>query len=300
MTLTLSWTGLKRYEECHQLHRRVASGQALPQNSRIFLPGSTADRVMRAWLDQDDPKPGQMVTMVPDYLDRLTNHSRGDEDFREHVKWRGDPRKDKRDIVEFVTAVVSKLEPILMKWVVPNDYAPELKFRTTIGLPYLDGRTVGVMLIGGIDIVVRLPDGRWVLFDLKATKERRYIDATLGQGIFYDIAWESYYGEGPPVAFGFIAPALDEPLIWIKISDEDRRVMLTRMEAMAHGMWRGDWTPKVDNEGCEFCPARHVCDKFVIHLVKDERGRHRASFEGTIQKRRELRLAHAVPTPHEG
>ena len=293
MTLLISWSGLKRYESCHQLHLRTIKQQTQKQNARIFLPGATADLVQREWLNQDDPKPGQMVKMVPDVLDRLTNKDRNFEDFREHIRWRSDPRTDKQEITEFVTSVVTKLEPILLKLVVPYDYQPELKFRTTMGLPYLDGRIVGVKLIGGIDIVVRDNEGRFILYDLKATKERRYIDSTLGQGIFYDIAWEAYFGVRP-VMFGFIAPALDEPVIWVKVSDDDRSVMMARVTKFAHGMWRGDWTPKTDDEGCRFCEARHVCDKFAIHLATDEMGRHRVSFEHTVAARRELR-ASAVP-----
>jgi PD-(D/E)XK nuclease superfamily protein len=295
MTLLLSWSGLKRYEACHQLHLRTIKKQTTPPNARVFLAGACADLVQREWLNQEDPKPGQMVTAIPDVLDRLTNSERNFEDYRSHIRWRVDRATDLRDISGFVKLVVTKLEPILLKHVVPYDYEPELKFRTTLGIPYLDDKPVGVLLLGGIDIVVRLPDGRFVLYDLKATKERRYIDSTLGQGIFYDIAWASYFGEGYPAMFGFIAPALDDPLIWVKVSDEDRQVMFSRITAFAHGMWRGDWKPKTDDAGCNFCEAKHACDKFAVHLKLDEVGRHRASFEQTVTRRRELRLASSVP-----
>lgn len=297
MTLAISWSGLQRWEHCKQHHLRVMERRSIPRarNTRDFLPGTLSDRIMRAWLQSPDPQPGQMVEMVPEFFDRFTNPDRGEQDFSP-VSWKGDPRRDQEEVRRFVSMVVTNLEPILTKWVIPFDYQPELKFETVIGIPYLDGRTVGIKLIGGIDIVVRIQRDPpvFILFDLKATKNDSYIAKTLGQGIFYDISWASYFKQGYPARFGFIAPALNDQLIWADITDEDRRVMMSRVIAFAQGMWRGDWAPKVDNEGCDFCTTKHVCDKFAVHLVKDADGRNRVSFEDAIAARR------AVPAPESG
>jgi hypothetical protein len=291
VSLSISWSGLSRYEYCHHKHLRVTEGKALrsPWSSRDFLAGNVADRVQREWLRQPDPQPGQMVAMVPDMLDRWTNPDRGEEDFRP-VRWKGDPREDRRKVQEFCTEVVSKLEPILLKWVTPFDFQPELRFETHIAVPYLDGRLVAVTLVGGIDIVVRLPSGEFVLFDLKATRQDSYIAKTLGQGIFYSLAWKHYWGVHP-VRFGFIAPALDERLIWCDISEDDYTTMRSRIMKFATGMWSGEWSPKFDNEGCDFCEVRHACDKFAIHLTPDDRGRNQASFEQALEARRSGRTS---------
>ena len=265
--LSICWTALQRYEACHQRHLRTMEGKAIrkPYASRDFLAGNIADRVQRAWLHLPDPQPGQMAAMVPDMLDRWTNPDREDEEFQP-IKWRGDPQVDRKEVQEFCTLVVTRLEPILLKWVVPFDYQPELRFEAWIGLPDLNGDTTPVRLVGAIDIVVRLPDGRFVLFDLKATKQESYMSKTLGQGIFYDVSWAHYWGEHP-IRFGFIAPALEERLIWCDINEGDRAVMRSRIMRFAHGMMAGEWAPKADDEGCEHCDCKHVCDKYALHLV---------------------------------
>jgi len=290
MTLVISWSSLQRYEHCKQRQLRTMEGKRLvkPYQGRDFLAGNVADRVQREWLRSPDPQPGQMAEMVPDMLDRWSNPERGEEEANP-VKWKGDPRKDRAEVQAFCTMVVTRLEPILLKWVVPFDYQPELRFATYISLPYFDERLVAVKLIGGIDIVVRLPDERFLLFDLKATKNDSYIAKTLGQGIFYDVAWSSYFGKGSPLRFGFIAPALDEPLIWCDISAEDRQVMFSRIQRFAEGMWNGDYAPKVDNEGCDYCDTKQACDKFRIHLSVDDKGRNQASFEQALEARRSAR-----------
>ena len=290
MSLQISWSGLQRYELCHQKHLRYIEGKALrsPWSSRDFLAGNVADRVQREWLRLPDPQPGQMVAMVPDMLDRWSNPDREEPEFKP-VKWKGDPREDRREVLAFCTEVVRKLEPILLKHVVPYDYQPELRFETHMAVPYLDGRLVAVKLVGGIDIVVRMPSGDFVLFDLKATKSDAYIAKTLGQGIFYDMAWKAYWGVHP-IWFGFIAPALDEQLIVNIFSDHERAVMGSRIMQFATGMWSGEWDPKTDNEGCDFCEVRHACDKYAIHLAPDDKGRHQASFEQALEARRSGRI----------
>lgn len=258
-----------------------------PFASRDFLAGNIADRVQREWLSLPDPQPGQMAAMVPDMLDRWTNPDRAEGDFQP-VKWKGDPQKDRADVLEFCTLVVTRLEPILLKWVVPFDYQPELRFEAWVGLPNLEGENTPIRLIGGIDIVVRLPDGRFILFDLKATKQDSYIAKTLGQGIFYDISWKHYWGEHP-IRFGFIAPALEERLVWCDINDQDRDVMRARIMRFAQGMWAGDWTPRADDDECTYCDCKHVCAKFDLHLTVDDQGHHRASFDQALEARRSAR-----------
>jgi hypothetical protein len=274
------------------LHWHTINHNLTPnKHVRDYLPGSIADRGMRWWLS-GDPKPGLLVPRVLEMYDRLTNPDLGDDEYRPFT-WKGNPQEDQQKVRDFLVKVATELEPILLKWVVPYDYDPEHRFRVVVGLPYLDERTVAVTMIGGIDIVVRIPDGRFILFDLKATVNDSYIAQTLGQGIFYDVAWKFYWGEHP-VKFGFIAPALEDKLIWVDITPDDRRLMMDRIVRFAQGMWRGEWEPKEDNNGCQWCEAKNVCDKFAMHLTIDDQGKRRAAFENAVQTRR------TVPADTEG
>jgi hypothetical protein len=292
---TISWSGLRRYEECRQMHLRTIEGKTSgAANGRIFLPGTVADRVMREWLSVSDPEPGQMHDMVPAMLERYANpKTEADRKDARVIKWRGDKNEDRQRVLDFVIDVVDRLEPILMEHVIPHDYHPELKFEQIIGIPYLDGRPVGVKLIGGIDIAVRLREpqyglepGDFVLWDLKATQNDEYIAKVVGQGIFYDIAFGHWWGDvTQPKRFGFVAPALKEPVQWLTIDDQDRRAMLERVVRFAHGMWQGRWEPKASDEGCSMCEVRHVCDKFQVHMSSDDVGKHRASFAATAKAR---------------
>jgi hypothetical protein len=297
----VSWSGLKRYEGCHQQHYRSSiQRKSLPVNSRVFLPGTAADRIMREWLNSPDPRPGQMVEAIDPMLDRLTKPELADEDFRK-VQWKGNAAADRAGVREFVRLVLTELEPMLLQWVVPHDYQPELRFATTVHVPYLDGKPAPITLTGGIDIVVRLRHdvpsrglsaGEFVLFDLKATKDSAYIDATLGQGIFYDIAFGHWWGDvTEPKSFGFIVPAIDEKMVWTGITDYDRRVMVSRIVKMAQSMWAEHFEPKVDDDGCQWCEVRHVCDKFAVPISKDAAGKNRASFELAAQMREAARAA---------
>jgi hypothetical protein len=295
MTLAISWSSLKRWELCHHRHYRTLRGEVsrIPFK-RSMLPGSIVDLIEREWLSETDPRPGGMRKIAPDVIDRLTNPDRGDDAF-EPFTYKGDPRADHDAIVSFVHRCIDALEPVLMRLVVPHDYQPEVPFSPIIGIPYLDGQLVGIRLRGRIDIVSRLryPDlgfakGDFINYDLKATVNDAYISTTLGQGTFYDLGWQAWHGVRPS-RFGFIAPALEQQLWWSDIADQDRAVMMDRIIAMAHGMWRGSWDPKIDDEGCDYCEARHACVKFSKHLVTDDVGRRRISFEESLSRRWEGR-----------
>jgi hypothetical protein len=178
------------------------------------------------------------------------------------------------------------MEPILVAHVLPYDYHPELKFRATIYIPDPWGKLSPLDLIGGIDIATRFEPpgvstefGRFRNYDLKATTNTSYIQQTLGQAIFYDVAFGHWIGDKrQPEGFGFIAPALPELVYWANITDDDRRAMLARIIKAANGMWLKKWEPKEDDSGCNYCDVKHVCDKFAIVSQTDAQGRNRASF----------------------
>lgn len=292
--LTVSWSSLKRWEACHQHDYRSKRGEAKSiKDGRIFLPGTIADRLMREWLESEDPQPGQMVENIEEMFRRYAFPETDDEreEAQYVIKWKGDKRQDQQDVKDFVRRTVTDLEPILMREVIPHDYHPELRFRTSVGLP-LFGQTARVTLIGGIDIAVRLREadqatGRYRLFDLKTTVNDDYIRSTLGQGIFYDIAFGHWIGDkNQPEQFGFIAPGLPEKIYWAKVTNDDRRFMLQRIIKYAEGLMQGDNTPKESDAGCQWCDVSHVCDKWRIDSQVDAQGKNRASFGKAAARRR--------------
>lgn len=287
--IRISWSSLRRWEECGQKFLRVAQRRTAPRDERIFLPGSIADRVMRAWLESDNPQPGQMPEMVRQMTDKLLT-DQSDPDHKKRVGWRGDPREDRRDIETFVVGVVEKLEPILMKYVVPYDYHPELRSHTYVRLPGYDGQLVWIKMVFGIDIAVRESPTYYSLYDLKATANKDYIAKTLGQGTFYDLSFGSWIGDSSqPKRFGFIAPALEQQLHWATITDDDRRQMLSRIIRFVHGIQRHHFDPKEDDKGCSICEAKPSCVKFTVDFFRDEAGKHRASFDAAAERSRKYR-----------
>lgn len=298
--LSVSWSALRRYEECHQKQLRVSQGRSIPAaDGRIFLPGNVADRCMRWFLNQDDPQPGMMAAYVPELLEKtLTSGTEEADDFgRAVIRWRGDPRSDRMKIRNFVTEVVNELEPMLFRLVIPHLYQPELRFETIIQIPgtRLDGSRSSIRLIGGIDIVVKqlepvpewgLEVGDYVLYDLKATTDDQYVAKVVGQGIFYDIAWRQFVADAhQPRRFGFIIPATKQQLVWANITDQDRRAMVERIIRFAHGNWKREYEPKESDSGCSTCEVHHACDKFAVHAEKIGH-QNRASFEETARRRR--------------
>lgn len=296
--LAISWSGLRRWEECRQKHLRVIQGKSIATiDGRVFLPGTVADRIMRAWLESDDPQPGQMEAMVPEFMDRYTKppaEGESEPDGRYAIiRWRGNRERDRALVTNFVTEVVRDLEPILLKLVVPHEYQPEMRFRTTIQIPYLDGRMTSIDLIGAMDIVTRLlypmlglNTEDWVSYDLKATKDPKYMSKTAGQAIFYDIGLGHFIGDtSQPKLFGFIAPAIPEKVVWVRITNDDRRMMMARIIAMAQGMWKQDWDPKESDAGCQWCEVQHACTKWAVEVDRDAAGRNRASFQKAATKR---------------
>lgn len=259
--LKISWSQLQTHFECKQRAMLQRRGFRSPlQDVRNFFHGTVVDLVMRNWLESDNPVSGQMEGMVEDHialcLDKIKTSGDG------VVKWKS--ATDRAELTGFCKSLVVKLEPVLQQLVLPYDYQPELRFKVTIRIPYLDGTLAEVDLVGGIDIAVRRSRNppRWFAYDLKATANPDYVRKILGQGIFYDLAMLAMFGQSPE-EFGFIQPMVeDNPLATIKVSNDDRVSMLARITQVAHDRWRGDNQPKTSSEGCSYCPVKSACVKF--------------------------------------
>lgn len=278
---------MRRWERCPQHHLRVITKEVEKQNKgRIFLPGTVCDLAQRRWLESDDPQPGEMARSVDTILTEVV------EKAESKIRWFGDPREDVAKVREFCRNTVTKLEPWLQENVLPYDYQPEVRFKAHMEVPYLcEGRYAPVMLGGGIDIVVRDHEGKFRLYDLKVTTDLGYIRSTLAQLIFYDLAWGVIQGNFYHAnQWGFVTPALEnEPLVPIVVGREDRAVMLARIVKFAHGVWKDEWKPKADDEGCQWCEARGACEKFKTVVYTDENSKNRVSFDAAAAQRAQFR-----------
>lgn len=288
----ISWSGLKRWENCPQHQLRVITKEAdRSGKGRIFLPGTVCDLVQRRWLDSEDPQPGEMVEMVDKIFSEVV------EERESVIRWRGNPISDQADVKAYCRETVTNLEPWLIQNVLPYDYQAEVKFRAFMQVPYIcDDRFGVVKMIGGIDIVVRDDQGKFRLYDLKTTKDAGYIRSTLAQLIFYDLAWglvqEDFYHA---VEWGFVTPTLPERMIPIVVDREDRRAMLSRIIKYAQGVWHDAWDPKPDDAGCGYCEAKGACEKFKTVAIVDENGKQRVSFGQAAAQRAKFRDKPILP-----
>ncbi len=285
--VTISWSGLKRWENCphHQL-RTIQGATEKGDKGRIFLPGTICDRVQRRWLDSENPQPGEMVQMVDEVFAENTG-----EDAEYLIKWKGDKRKDMEGVKAFCRQTVTHLEPWLIEHVLPYDYEPEVRFTAYMEIPYLnDGVRAPLKMIGGIDIVVRDHTGKFRLYDLKVTKDPGYIRSTLGQLTFYDLAWGVIQGSFSHANdWGFICPALPEKYVGVTVDQDDRRAMMARIVKYAQGVWKDEWLPKSDDSGCTWCEARGSCTKFKTIPIVESNGKQRMSFAQAASQRAKFR-----------
>lgn len=272
--IKVSWTMLQTMELCsHKANLMRTGKKSEVTDIRNFFHGTVCDRVMRSWLLSDDPLPGQMPGMVEEFIVRCLDEAKETGDGV--VRWRN--AGDRAQVAEHCRTVLTGLEPMLLKWVVPFSYEPEHKFKVPIRIPWLDNKTlVEIYLTGGIDILVRESEVPqvWTAFDLKATKDPSYLNKTLGQAVFYDLAIKAMFGVSPR-RFSFLQPAVvQRPFADVVVSDKDRIDMLSRIVDVAHRRWRNEDIPKSGSAGCSTCPVRQACKKFTngMGVFKPVRG----------------------------
>lgn len=261
--LKISWTALQTHEECKQKAYLFREKHKTPGgNIRPFFHGIVADRICRAWLDSDDPQPGEMVSWVEDFIDSCRKEAKETGDGI--VKWKDS--NDRAEMTVWLKELLRRLEPFLIRDVLPYLYEPEFKFRVPIRIPDLAGNLSEIDLVGGMDILVRevpleVNPGIWAGYDLKATENPDYIRKTLGQGIFYALAHFARTGERFRT-FAFLLPMVDSnPIVNVNITDQDLAVLLSRITKMCHDIWRNDVSPKKDMQGCAWCNVKHACSK---------------------------------------
>lgn len=263
--LSLSWSGLRAFEECHNRSRLIRAGKrAKLQDVRGFFHGTVVDRVMREWLEDPDLPAGAMKKLVPEILEREEQAAKDNGDGV--VRWKY--ADDKAEVTAWCIELVTRLEPILHQYVTPYDYEPARRFKTPLTIPGLYGSPVVVWLVGETDLLVR-PD-KYEVFDLKGTADENYWRKTLGQLVFYDLDIEAEFGE-PCSRVGLIQPMCKEMVKTWTVTEQQRREMVQRITAFAHGVWKKDATYAEDREACKFCPTKHACDRFKPRFVTPER-----------------------------
>lgn len=257
----VSWSALQRFELCHQKQFLVSQGLSVGgKDVRNFLAGNIVDSVQKTWLDNPV---GNMVDMVEEHMEKSVAKA----EEKDAIKWRS--KNDKADILKFCKDATLSLQPILEARVLPYDYQPGLWFYQPVKIKNPNTGTVEeIVLRGEFDLLVRDPaDERFVVWDLKTTKDNDYWKKTLGQLVFYDLVIISMFGQ-PPKKTGFIQPACDEQVKEFTFDNSHRAEMWSRISAMMQAEWAGDHTPKADNAGCSWCEVQHACAKFQRKLMK--------------------------------
>lgn len=262
--IRISWSSLKRLEHCPEHQYRHMRGETdISEKGRIFLPGTVCDLVQRRWLDSGDPQPGQMPDMVEAVLNETI------EKRESIIHWNGDAKTDYFKVKAHCIKQVQRMEPWLLKNVVPFEYAAEHRFEVYTLVPFEDtGQYLPILLNGGIDIVVHDPeqpmDRGYRLHDLKISDNPSYLRSTLAQLVFYNLVWGTLYNNYDAVDYhSFFTPSLPEIEIPLTLTHEDRRLMLSRIIKFASVIARGCFDPNPDAM-CGGCEAKRVCSRFNL------------------------------------
>lgn len=267
VTLRISWSGLRTHEECKQKgHLQRLGKRSNLENTRNFFPGTVTDRVVRDWL-RDDPNnnPGMMAEMVSEYIDREKKTIAEEGGV---MLWKDS--RDRADVEKACREAVTKIEPALMKFVVPYEYQPDFKFTAPVTVPHPDGGMETIHLIGYMDIIVRDDKGRWWVWDVKHTKDDAYWRKTVGQLSFYDLAVELMFGQ-PTVRTGLLQPLCKKPVLPYDVTPDKRSQLMQRVVGMANDIWTGEVEPRIDNKLCNYCPVKHACPKFQPVVIDGKR-----------------------------
>lgn len=265
MPIRISWSGLRTHEECKQRGFLTRTGKrATLDNQRVFFPGNVTDRTVRRWLEEDPAgNVGRMPSMVEEVIDQQYQSIK-DEGGVMAWKDSGDRQKVLDDCIEAVT----KIEPHLLKYVVPFEFKPDFKFQAPLQLPHPQGGMETVLLIGYMDIFVKDNHGRYWVWDVKHTRDSSYWRKTIAQLGFYDLATELMFGQ-PMIRGGLMQPLCAKPLVPYQPTTDSRAQLTTRIAAMARDIWLDDKSPRQDTKECNWCSVKHACSKFQP-VVQDD------------------------------
>lgn len=270
-TLYISWSALRVHEECKQKGRLMRTQKRNPlSDARMFFPGTVTDRVVRDWLlDHPQDNLGKMPSMVEGIVNREK-----DAEGNGVVRWKNPG--DRQQVIDDCTEAVTKIEPALLKYVVPFDYQVDYRFKVPALLPHPSGGKAPVVLNGAMDILVRNGEN-WYVWDVKHTRDDGYWRKTRAQLSFYDLAVMLQYGK-TTTSVGLLQPLCKQPVLPFQMVQDDRQQLLQRIAGMAWDVWSENFKPREDFKLCNYCDVKHACVKF--QPVQDRNGRERVSFGG--------------------
>jgi hypothetical protein len=252
--LRLSWSRLRLHDECPAKWQLKRDGKSSLTDIRNFMHGNVVDLAMRRWLSQESPEAGWMRAQVDAIFEETSKPS--DEGM---VKWKS--ASDRRDTLDFCRELVVRLEKILLRYALPFNYDPAIRFAVPITIPGLDGEPRELILHGEMDLLVEDCDGLIAVWDLKATRDNGYYKKVLGQLAFYAIAVLAMRGRLPAMT-GLLQPMCDQQVLPVTVTPQAVREMAARIERTAHDIWAGRTLPKASDEGCNWCEVQRLCSKF--------------------------------------
>lgn len=224
---------------------------------RVFFRGTVVDRVMRWRLESDEATAGSMPDKVEEIMATELQALKDNEEGI--VKWKS--ATDRKESVDWCKELVTRLEPLLQKHVLPYEYETAKRFKVSVQIPYLDGRPVLINLAGELDLLVRDDQGNWHVWDLKGTADNSYWRKVLGQLIFYDIYMQIGF-EAEGVESGFLQPMCDHQDPTFHFGPDDYAKMWDQIIRMASDIWQKDHEMTKNTGNCSRCFVRQACERF--------------------------------------
>lgn len=251
---------------CHERSYHMRQGRrATIENQRVFFPGTVTDRVVRDWL-VNDPSPGLMPDMVESVIER---EWKAILDEGGAISWKS--ASDKKQVIADCREAVTKIEPHLMRLVVPFEYEADFRFKAPMKIPHPAGGVEEILLIGAMDILTRDSENRYMVWDVKHTRDSSYWRKTEGQLTFYDVAIKTMFDVPGTVRSGLLQPLCTEQVKTFTITDDKRQVMMQHIAAMARDIWTEERTPRQDTSECHWCSVKHACSKFEPVTIDGKR-----------------------------
>lgn len=297
--ITLSWSRLSDWVKCNYRVKLLHQGKKSKlSNARNFLAGKVSDLAMRKALEDAPKDPTgrllsiskeDMLSYVPELWDKSRTRPPEDDpradgylEKNSILKWNGtDPAEDQKNILENINKSLTNLHPILESKLIGRRFIPEFrpKEMPVIGIPGPSGETCYIRLFLAVDCAVQLsedptnPDGlgEWGLYDLKTTSTVEYLEKTLPQLVFYDIAFHALTGKRP-IEHALWTPLVNPTIRSIHVTDEHRRMVLNWIISYCHGVWAGKDGFTNDETNCYTCPTRAACPKITPPTTKNDQG----------------------------
>lgn len=294
--ITLSWSRLSDWMKCKRRVRLIHEGKKSKLvNARNFLAGNLVDHSMRkALTNAERDSEGRLLSLsleelmapLPAMWDDAINNPEKNRIYQ----WVGpDPVADQKNIINNAELALRNLHPIITGKMLGKRYIPEFRPEKmpVIGIPSLEDPEdiVYIRLFLAVDMAIQLEEdkndpmgmGEWGLYDLKTTQTADYIDKTLPQLVFYDLAFNASTGKYAK-EHALWTPLQDPKVKEVVIKDEHRMQVMDMIVSYCHGVWSWEDDFTDDEKNCYTCPTKAACPKVTQPITKDEQGISRIHF----------------------